>query len=165
MGSYDGVTVVDGNTAYLSRDYNMYSYTVAEDKWTKLPPCKFKQFGLAVVNRKLTSIGGRYGGWFSDFQPTNILLSFSGSTWDKVLPPMPTERWSPAAATTPTHLVVAGGQKEVTEILGDSLPTVEVLSIDNLQWSTASNLLKALRLPQMTLCGGSFYLSEYKIFY
>ena len=52
--------------------------------------------------------------------------------------------------------MVAGG---VTELFGgDDLPTVEVLNIDTLQWYTASSLPQAAGSPQITLCGGSFYL-------
>ena len=42
---------------------------------------------------------------------TNTLFSLSGNSWKEVLPPMPTKRCRPAAASTPTHLVVAGGMR------------------------------------------------------
>ena len=149
MESSLGAAVVHGSTAYFSNDYDVYSYTVPENKWTKLPQCKYKNFATAVINDALTTIGGEDCQWVA----TNTSLSLSGSKWEEVLPPMPTEKRIPAAATTPTHLVVAGGLR------GDFLETVEVLNTETLQWSTASSLPEAVRFPQMTTCGGRLYLS------
>ena len=155
MTSLYGAAVVHGNTALFSRGYNVYSYRVTEDEWTRLPPCKYRDSALAVVNDQLTTIGG----WVPATVPTNSLLSLSGSPpvqrWEEVLPPMPTERLLLAAATTPTHLVVAGGNRGLV----DPLSTLEVLSTETLQWSTASSLPKALADIQMIFCDGHFYLS------
>ena len=151
MASIWGVAVVHGSTAYFSSRYNVYSYTVPENKWTKLPQCKYAEFAMAVINNALTTIGGLDHQW----AVTNTLLSLSGSSWEEVLPPMPTKRWHPAAANTPTHLVVAGGTVSRTQ--GG---TVEVLNTETLQWSTASSLPEAVRLPQMTTCGGCLYLAD-----
>ena len=85
------------------------------------------------------------------------LLSLSGSSWEEVLPPMPTLRAYPAAANTPTHLVVAGGTLSLTV---GGFATVEVLNTETLQWSTASSLPVAVRYPQMTTCGGCLYLAD-----
>ena len=52
-------------------------------------------------------------------------------------------------------MVVAGGRREY---LSGYLSTVEVLSQETLQWSTASSLPVDVSRPQLTLCGGSFYL-------
>ena len=126
-----GAAVVHGNTAYFSKGHNVYSYTVPENKWTKLPQCKYEQFAMAVINDALTTIEG----WDNQGAVTNTLLSLCGSPWEEVLPPMPTKRRHPAAANT-THLVVAGGGS----LLGDGIATVEVLNTETLQWSTASSL-------------------------
>ena len=148
-----GTVVVHERTAYFSVNWSVYSYTVSADKWTKLPECKFRLFGLAVVKGKLTTIGGIIG---SD-ATINSLFSLSGSSWKEVLPPMPTKRHHPAAASTPTHLVVAGGRREDQS----GYPKVEVLSQETLQWSsTASSLPVGVHLPSLTLCGGSFYLLD-----
>ena len=150
MTHLSGTVVVHERTAYFSYEESVYSYTVSADKWTKLPECKFQLFGLAVVKGKLTTIGGIVG---MD-ATTNSLFSLSGSSWKEVLPPMPTKQCRPAATSTPTHLV-AGGLREYPS--GD-LSTVEVLSQETLQWSTASSLPEDVPYPQLTLCGGSFYL-------
>ena len=154
--SGDGVTASNGNTIYFSQSNWVYSYTAPADKWIKLPPCKHSYFGLAVVNHVLTAIGGLQSGWIGSVKYTNVLLSFSGRTWNKVFPPMQTRRSHPAAATTPTHLVVAGGAVDEHPCTA----VVEVLNIDTVQWSIASNLPKAAYKSQMILCDGSFYLSS-----
>ena len=156
MVSQWGSAVVHGSTAYFSSHHNVYSYTVPENKWTKLPHCKYKRFAMAVFNDALTTIGG----WDNQYEATNTLLSLSGSSWEEVLPPIPTKRIRPAAANTPTHLVVAGGQSTI------DLATVEILNTKTFQWSTANSLPEAVRFPQMTTCGGCIYLanSDNKVF-
>ena len=156
MTSIQGsVAVAHGSTAYFSRFHDVYSYTVTENKWTKLPECKYSDFAMAVINDALTTIGG------ADDQKevTNTLPSLSGSAWKEVLPPMPTKRMHPAAANTPTHLVVAGG---ILSLTGGGIATVEVLNTETLQWSTASSLPEAVRYLQMTTCGGCLYLADDK---
>ena len=144
--------MVHGSTAYFSKFYNVYSYTVPE-KWTKLPQCKYQYFAMAVINDALTTMGG------VDHQGavTNTLLSLCGSSWEEVLPPMPTKRANTAAANTPTHLVVAGGR---LSLIGGSIATVEVFNTETLQWSIASSLPEAVCYPQMTTCGGCLYLAD-----
>ena len=150
MESSLGAAAVHGSTAYFSSGHNVYSYTVPENKWTKLPQCKYKYFAMAVIYDVLTTIGGGDHQW----AVTNTLLSLSGSSWDEVLPPMPTKRMYPAAANTPTHLVVSGGWQS------QRLPLVEVLNTDTLQWSIADNLPEAAQYPQMITCGGHLYLAD-----
>ena len=150
MASLSDRVVVHGSTAYFSEGYVVYSYTVPENKWTKLPQCKYRYFAMAVLNGALTTIGGSHTEGGTDSK-VNTLLSLSGSSWEEVLPPMPTKRDLPAAVRTPTHLVVAGGSL---------IATVEVLNTETLQWSTASSLPEAVRFPQMTTCGGCLYLAD-----
>ena len=151
-----GAAVVHGNTAYFSEANSVYSYTLSQDKWTQLKHCKYLYFSMAVVNNQLTTIGGQRGG-----TATNTLLCLSRSSsemkWEELLPPMPTPRICSAAVTTPTHLIVAGGQ---TGIVGDTLSVVETLNTNTLQWSSVSSLPEALRYPNMTLCNGQLYLLE-----
>ena len=148
-----GASVVHGNTAYFSRDNNVYSYTLAKDEWTTLPPCDYKWFSMAVVNDKVTTIGGRSG-----FRATNTLLCLEDqeTQWREVLPPMQTARTRPAAVTTPTHLIVAGGET----IRGSALSIVGILDTNTLQWSSAISSPEAVGCPHMTLCGEHLYLSK-----
>jgi N-acetylneuraminic acid mutarotase len=153
MGEIDGAAVVDGDMAYFSSRNHVYSYTIAGNTWTKLPECKYQNFEMAVIRNKLATIGGRDCQWVV----TNSVLSLSGSSWEEVLPPMPTNRVSPAAAASSTHLVVAGGRQTK---LGGSLATVDVLDTETLQWYTVGCLPETILYPQMTMCGGWFYLID-----
>ena len=156
MGSYDGAAVALGNVAYFSTGHNVYSFELP-DKWTELPQCPHRLSGLAVINEQLTAIGGIK----MLLNTNNILLSLkhgqSGSEWEQFLPPMPTARAYPATVTTPTHLVVVGGN---ASLAGDPICIVEVMDIETLQWSTASSLPRAVYYPQMTLCDEHLYLSD-----
>ena len=158
---HGGAAVVHGNTAYFSQGHNVYSYTLSQDKWTELKQCKYQSFSMAVVNNQLTTIGGGRGATATD---TLLCLSRSSSEmkWEELLPPMPTPRISPAAVTTPTHLIVAGGSEG---LFGGILSVVETLDTNTLQWSSVSSSPEALENPNMTLCNGQLYLSrDSKIF-
>ena len=150
-----GAAVAHGDTAYFSYSTNVYSFRVSDNTWTKLPLCSDQSgaFSLAIVKDLLTTIGGMTNSGTA----TNSLLSYSGKIrrWETVLPPMPTSRASSAAATTPTHLVIAGGKTKIR----DYLATVEVLNTETLQWSTACDLPRGVDGSQMTLCNGRFYFS------
>ena len=90
---------------------------------------------MAVVRGELTTVGGSTG-----FLETKSLLSLapSHSSWQDILPPMPTGRARPAVVATNTHLVVAGGSTtDVVEALPISLCT-----------------------PHMALCSEKIYLQQ-----
>ena len=159
MTSYAEAAVVHKATAYFSNEYDVYSYMIPEDEWSKLEPCCCKHFGMAVVNDKLTTIGGQ-----RNTTATNTLLCLSGDSsevkWEELLPSIPTKQVRPAAVTTPTHLVVAGGRKYDTVGIDVGLSTVEVLNLHTLQWASASSSPEALGYPIcMTLCDEHVYWS------
>ena len=155
MTAYWGAAVVHGNTAYFSKENIVYSYSLAKDEWTRLPPCECDRFGMAVVNDKVTTIGGRSGVRASN---TLVCLEDRGA---KLLPPMPKATIGPATVTTPTHLIVAGGRIQ-SNYIGDSnaLSWIQVLDTTTLQWSLASSSPKASKYPCVSLCGERLYLSN-----
>ena len=150
MTSLIGTAVAHGNRVYFSANYRIYLFEYPE-KWTPLKPSLYKLFGLAVVNEKLTTIGGR--------KPTKIINTLfslnEDDLWVKLLPAMPTERFNPAAVTTSTHLIVAGGSTSEA-----TTAEVEVLDTKTHQWFTACSLPQAVANPPMTLCDGFLYLSN-----
>ena len=84
-----GKTVVYENTAYFSCDYDVYSFTLPDNKWTKLQSCRYRDFSMVNVDGKLTTIGGYDGS-----SVTNTLLSIvpgHSLEWNEILPPMPTK--------------------------------------------------------------------------
>lgn len=151
--SLTGTAVAEGNTAYFSCDHEIYSFAEPDYKWILLPWCKYKSFGMAVINGKLTTIGGCED---SSGMETNVLTSlvskvFTGKDWKETLPPMLTKRTLPAAVTTNTYLVVAGGLESACK--------VEVLNMKTLHWSTACSLPELAYYPQMVLCQEQLYIS------
>ena len=124
-----GAAVVHGNTAYFKDSYSprVYSYQniQGEDEWCQLPDNPYHDFGLAVIDGLLTSVGG------SNNKCTNSLLSFTKKGWSEIFPPMPTPRSSVACVSTEQALIVAGGKLgrnfTYTEI-------VEVMNTNTKQW-------------------------------
>ena len=153
MHGAGGAAVVHGNVAYFRTDYNVYSYTLSQDKWAKLKQCEHTDFSMAVVNNQLTAIGGMR----SDTATNNLLCLSRGffiTKWEELLPSMPTARAWSTAVTTTTHLIVAGGK---TESFGGELSVVETLDTNTLQWSSVGSLPEALGYPNMILCNGQLY--------
>lgn len=115
---------------------------------------------MTIINGNLTTIGGT-SDMDNSHAPTNALVSLIGSwhgrTWKSMHPPMPTMRMSPAAITTSTHLVVAGGG---ISIYDKKLSVVEVMDIEAMQWFKATSLPQDVRYPQMTSCGDHLFLCE-----
>ena len=127
------------------------NYTNSE--WSELPKCPNHNFNLAVVNGRLTAIGGQT----PNNEVTNSLLSFfpTNEKWAVWFPPMPTKRWLTAVVCSATSLVVAGGEGETFK----KLSTVEVMDLETLKWSTASSLPHPLyQAHSTTLCGDQVYL-------
>ena len=149
--------MVRGNIALFSCNFNVYSYNIFEDEWTKLQQCEYQWTSLAIVHDTLTTVGG----CTSDRTPTNTLLSLSqsgsGWKWGRSLPQMTTKRILPATVTITTHLVVAAGRMKS---VGGGLSSVEVLDTETLQWSMASSLPQDITFPRMILCSGYVYLSS-----
>lgn len=144
--------MVAEDTIYVSCGHNVYSYTLSQNTWIKLKSHMCSKFGMMVIISTLTSIGGCI-----EDKPTNILYSLIGNSWEKVFPPMPTERMYPAVVNITTHLIVAGGRQESQE---SALATVEILNMNDSQWFTASSLPVEISHPEITECNGNIYCSE-----
>ena len=74
--------------------------------------------------------------------------------WREKFPAMPTERQVVTSVCTGTALIVAGGVGENYK----ELTTVEVLDIENRQWSTAVDLPESLQCYSATVCGDQLYM-------
>ena len=152
-----GTAVVSGNVAYFNYAIPgtvVHAYHVDEDKWTSLPDCTQKLFGLAVINSLLTAVGGEKS---SSREPTNTLTSLREGKWVELLPPMSTNRVRPAVVTTDNnnYVIVAGGRTKF--IGGASLATVEVLNCSSLQWTSVCDLPKLLPFIAATICNDRIY--------
>ena len=149
-----GAAVVHGNTAYFrpASSTKVYSYqnSHGQEQWSQLPDNPNGNFGLAVIDGLLTSVGGYNNGY------TNTLLSLTGEgerkQWSEIFPPMPTPRTAAACVTTKQALVAAGGYD------GSRLATVEVMNITK-QWTPVSPLPQKQSLLSGTVCGDTLYLA------
>ena len=150
-----GAAVVHGNTAYFrpadSTKFYSYQNIHGQEQWSQLTDNPNRNFGLAVIDGLLTSVGGFRNGF------TNTLLSLAGGgewkQWFEIFPPMPTPRSLATCVTTKQALVVAGGYD------GSRLTTVEVMNISTKQWTTVSPLPQKQSLLSGTVCGDTLYLA------
>ena len=124
----DGTVYVGGGHADKDEDsYIVMAYDIQSCKWHTLPRYNARNFAMTTINNKLILVGGCCN------YCVNLLLVWKADSnqWTRPFPAMPTPRHSPSATSYKHWLVVAGGYRRVT------LSTVEVLDIDNKQWSTA----------------------------
>ena len=155
-----GTAVSEGNNVYLSCYEDIYLYQVhLSGKWQKLPSSNFRHFGMAIVDNNLVTIGG-YG--FSGV-PSKAVVSLLpgrlfGKNWKELYPAMKAGHIRPASCTTSNCLVVAGGQKEVSNPFG--MFFVEVLDLKTSQWSLAGSLPQSLSYPQMAFCEEHIYVCQ-----
>ena len=155
-----GAAVVHGNTAYftLCDSYKIYGYQNIRDQehWYQLPENTNQNFGLAVVDGFLTSVGG---GCFMLKVYTTALLSLTGEGdkkwWSVIFPPMITPRASASCVTTDQALVVAGG----TTLHACSVATVEVMNINTKMWTIVSPLPQRQSAMSSIVCGETLYLA------
>ena len=150
-----GAAVAHGSVGYFSSlgSHDVFAYDSEKDDWSILPECPQSLFGLAVINNLLTAVGGEPTGLFSgDY--TNRLVSFNGSKWVTVFPPMPTKRWWPTVISAQNYLIAAGGWGVGYTVLS----TVEVMNIATREWYTAASLPEPVYRMSATVCGGRLYL-------
>ena len=157
-----GAAVAHGSVGYFSSSGSrgVFAYDSEKDDWNQLPECPQTLFGLAVINNLLTAVGGAPSGLFSeDF--TNRLVSFNGSKWVTIFPPMPTKRSDPAVISAQNYLIAAGGLGGFGGFGGfgyKRLSTVEVMNTDTREWYTAASLPEPVSDMSATVCGGRLYL-------
>ena len=147
----DGTVYVGGGVADKGENsYIVMAYSMQSCKWHTLPPYSARAFAMTTINNKLILVGGHHdvsvvdqlGVWKTD-----------SNQWTCPFPAMPTPRFSPSATSYKHWLVVAGGIRG-----GDSLSTVEVLDIDNKQWSTAPSTPIIWHSMKSTIIGDTWYL-------
>ena len=112
VDSFYGATVLSSTVAYFyHKSDETRAYDIRSHKWTSIPSPPHVGYSLAVVNNKLTAIGG---GYFLHF--SNKLYSLSGEgidlSWNEDFRPMPTKRAETTALSTGKVLIVAGGKRQ-----------------------------------------------------
>ena len=152
-----GSAVTHDKMAYFNPrgSTNVYQFDAEKDDWRTLPNCPHYYSAMAVVNGQITTIGGSHGRYRG--VATNSLASLTGEgedrKWVEHLPRMPTSRYALAAVTTGRTLVAAGGHDGERRV-----STVEVLDMEDLQWSLVRNLPRPMDWASITVCGDQLYL-------
>ena len=158
--------VANGATVYIGTcDKRIYAYSVGTFTWSRLPDSPTNNCSLVIINNLLTLVGGKLGG-VRGGTVTNKLFTFdltdegSGRKWtDKDFPPKPKKLCGSTALHTETVLIVAGGSNN---IFSGSERTVEVMDIETLHWSIASDLPQPLYSAPGAVCGDHVYILSLK---
>ena len=148
---YNAVT--DGIEMYVRRYCTIYAYIISTTSWSRLSGSPTYDCPLVIVNNLLTLVGGNESDTI-----TNQLFSLTGEgsdrRWTEEFPPMPTKREGSTALCTGTALIVAGGISKRYF----TLPTVEIMNTETLQWSTAAHLPLSLEFAPGAVCGDHIYI-------
>ena len=156
-----GSIAVKGDTVYANPSGSsiVYEYRSVEDKWTNKIQCDRRAFGLVVVGKLLTLVGGKIFDSSaktsksddedeSAYEVTNSLISFYTEptpNWVEHFNPMKIKRHNVVACCTPNHLVVTGGYINRKRRFGrddHKCLEVEVMEITTKEWKTAQKIPK-----------------------
>ena len=149
----DGTVYVGGGDADKYEDhYTVMAYDMQSCKWHTLPPYSARWFAMTTINNKLILVGGYHDGSSSVVDQLGVWKTDSNQ-WTRPFPAMPTPRYRPSATSYKHWLVVAGGRRN--NIL---LSTVEVLDIENKQWSNAPSTPIPWDTMKSTIIGDTWYL-------
>ena len=164
MGATSYAATIHNGKVYISASYKdgngkivapVFVYSTNEHKWSTLPKQQHCA-GIAVLNNHVTLIGGQD---VSTSKFTNTLSTWyeEEGRWKQVLPPMPTERFTPAVICHANLLLVTGG---LAEDVSTVLNTTDVLDLTTMKWSTPEglNLPVPLWWHHLALCGEYLYL-------
>ena len=132
------------------------AYDINTGTWSTLPKSPVALGGSAVINRRLTLIGGQDA--LTD-ETTDEVWSWheDEKEWRKTIPPMPTKRLRPGVVQSGNVVAVLGGASNDETFLD----IVDILNTATLQW-TASHSLK-LPIPivgmKTATCDGHVYIA------
>ena len=146
-----GSAATDGQFVYITPDgsTSLYQYT---EKWMELPSCPYYSSGLAIIDSKLTTVGG----WDELGRCTNRLFTLQQGKWVELYPPMNTARSSPAVVSTSDgdYLIAIGGFDNYSGWTA----TVELFQVKSRRWYKLTDLPQRLLRPSATICGDTLYV-------
>ena len=118
----------------------------------ELPSCPYMESGLAIIDSKLTTVGGKFGAG----RITNKLFILRQGKWVEVYPPMNTARSSPAVVNTSDgdYLIAIGGHDSD----GARTATVELFQVKSRRWFKLTDLPQPLLRPSATICGDQLHV-------
>ena len=145
-----GSATTDSQFAYFTPydSTSLYQYEYSTEKWSDLPPCPYRDSGLATIESELTTVGG----WDGRYRhSTNKLFTLRQRKWVKKYPPMNTTHHCPAVVSTSDsdYLIVIGGWDH----RGRWTARVELFQVKNRRWHKLTDLPQRLPNPSATICG------------
>ena len=135
-------------------------YSLSEGKWSMLPEAVNRNAPIAVINSRITLVGGRV----ATKRLTEVISTWfeKQCEWKTRHPTMPTHRVASGVCHCDNLLLVTGGAEESRKEEGkfEVVSTAYIYNFVTVQWSTsqALQLPKALRSHQLVLCGEYVYL-------
>ena len=150
-----GSATIDHQFAYFTPLHtpSVYQYEWCTDQWKELPSCPYAYCALAIIDGKLTTLGG----WYFRSDCTNKLFTLRQSKWVEEYPPMKTECTSPAvvSASDGDYLIAIGG-----DFGGACLwtPLVQLFQVKTRRWYETVQLPRPLPLPSATICGDQVHV-------
>ena len=146
-----GTSVFVGGGSALSLEIcrTVFEYSTERDMWSNLPLAPYDTFALVVVGDTITTVGGVSE--HSTVTSTLACFEENARRWGRKFPAMPTERCSPSALATDTHLIVIGG---INLIGGNERfsSAVEILNLSTFVWSRAAPTIAPMSSMSITLC-------------
>ena len=131
---------------FLDGGCHLWTYDISNKCWLQLSEVPYLNSSLAILNGLPTTIGGDL---------TDKLMSYTEEgEWIEEFPPMQAKRKYVTAVCIGASLILAGGVGERC----NTLTMVEMLDIENHQWSTAVDLPKSLYSCSATVCGDQLYM-------
>ena len=163
--TYHATATIIGNTLYVSggvcpdveSGLLVQAYDINTGTWSTLPPSPVYYSESAVINGRLTLIGGVDA---STRNITNEVWSWheEEKEWRKTIPPMPTERFRHGVVQSGNVVAVIGGLASDVKTV---LDTVDILNTATLQWTTSHSLKLPIPMWGMktATCDGHVYIA------
>ena len=122
-----------GFTGKVSTDRLVFKYKYKKDKWSQLPVCPSLHFGLAQLDEKLVTVGGKD---IDELTPIKHVYIFEedSHTWENFNKPLCEARCSPCVFACKSVLVASGGICRWICDYEHSVRTNTVEVFQNSQW-------------------------------
>ena len=137
-------------------------YSLEENIWSKLPEAPNHNAPIAIVNDRITLIGGLDA---KTDEPSSVVSTWfeEEERWEQILHSMPTRLVASAAYNRGNILLVTGGAEKSTNG-GENYTVVEKVHVYNfstMKWTTPQSLQlpKALRSHHLVQFGAYIYLA------
>ena len=116
-------------------DSHVFQYDPLRNRWTTLPACPLRDFGLGQFSGELLTVGGVARDIISRkvhrYRPKS-------QTWEQFLKPMPSPRYGLSVLSTQSALIACGGITGTSNGTKVTCTTVEVYTRETTYWHTCA---------------------------